>query len=153
MITLKRPSLSFLTVLFLTVTVLQSCKVQFVPEYDASVAQQIESTAKMVDRFYLIMAETTTEQKGREYEKFAEGYVDIQVELMSLLNKNKMRPLNKSSIENCELALGTWKELKEFHKESNTLSDVMIENFQLQMHEAFIILLTTENANKMAETN
>ena len=62
----------------------------------------------MVDKFYLMMAETTTVDKGREYTNFAEGYVDVEVELNAMLNKNKIRPLNELATENCQILLDTW---------------------------------------------
>ncbi len=91
-----------LPLFFIGVIALQSCKVTLVPPYDAAISTQIDKTAKSVDKFYLSMLETTaSENDGRAYDKFIEQYVNIEVELNSLLNKNKIRPLNAHSVRIC----------------------------------------------------
>src|SRR5680860_1137616 len=72
-----------------------SCHVSWVAAYNAGIAQQIEVVAKKVDKFYLTMIETTkNEPEQRAYSKFAEGYIDIEVELKNLLQKNQRRDKN-----------------------------------------------------------
>lgn len=150
MISLKRSIYLFIFIGSFSILAIQSCKVKFVPDYDASAVAQIESTAKMVDRFYLTMAETTTAEEGREYANFAQGYVDVEVELNAMLNKNKVRPLNKLATENCQILLDTWIEKKEKHKAKNTVKDAMIENYRANFSRMFNALLQTEKANEMA---
>jgi len=105
-----------------------SCKVVLLPSYDATIAEQIDNTAKAIDKFYLSMLETTNvTNDGRAFNKFADKYVEIEVELNSLLNKNKIRPLNKNSIKIGEITLQLWQKYKQEHKEDNTLSDGLIK--------------------------
>src|SRR5688572_8141410 len=100
------------------------CKVTFVPNYDSAIAGQMDQAAKLTDKFYLKMLETTkNENEGRSYAKFAEEYVVIEVELNSLLNKNKVRPLNENSVRICEITLELWIKYKEEHKTDNELGD------------------------------
>ncbi len=92
------------------------------------VAQQIDVTSRDIDKFYLNMLETTTNENGeRAYSKFAEKYIDIEVDLKYLLQKNKRREKNKESIEINERILAKWLEYKGIHKEENKLSDTDIE--------------------------
>jgi len=103
---------------------INSCKVTFIPDYDETIANQIESTTKQIDLFYLTMLETTSaENNGRSYNLFTEQYIEIEVELNSLLNKNKIRPLNENSTKICENALKLWQKYKKAHKEKNTIGD------------------------------
>lgn len=117
----------FIIVLFSVIT-LTACKVTLVPSYNADISEQIENTAKAVDKFYLSMLETTTASNdGRAYLNFAEQYVNIEVELNSLLNKNKIRPLNENSIRICEITIELWIKYKNEHKSDNSLSDGLIK--------------------------
>ncbi len=116
-----------------------SCKVSWVATYDYMVAQQIEVVAKKIDKFYLIMLETTKNEKGkRAYLMFAEQYIDIEVELKNLLQKNNRRDKNQESIEINKRILKKWLEYKETHKTENQLSDADIEankmNFENMMN-------------------
>jgi hypothetical protein len=104
-----------------------SCRVSWVAEYSASIAQQIEVVAKKIDKFYLIIEETTTEENQREYSAFTEQYIDIEVELKNLLAKNKKRAKNKESITINETVLKKWMEYKEIHKKQNDLKNSAIK--------------------------
>ena len=105
-----------------------SCSVSWVAEYNASIAQQIEVVAKKMDKFYLTMQETTTEEsQQRVYSRFTEQYIDIEVELKNLLAKNKHRDKNKESITINETVLNKWLEYKNIHKEKDSLKDSEIK--------------------------
>ncbi|NQU55335.1 MAG: hypothetical protein HQ522_22695 [Bacteroidetes bacterium] len=117
-----------------------SCRVSLVSPYRKDIAQEIELTSKKVDKFYLTMLETTSEGKNREYSNFVQDYIDIEVELNSLLNKNQIRPLNKESTRNCEILLDYWKKYKEKHKKENGISDVDIELTNDYLRDLFIVI-------------
>lgn len=120
-----------------------SCKVSWVATYDYMVAQQIEVVAKKVDKFYLTLLETTNNiDEERAYLKFAEQYIDIEVELKSLLQKNQRRAKNQESIEINERILRKWLEYKGIHKTENQLSNTDIEanrmNFENMMNTFWV---------------
>lgn len=138
---------AFIMVLFFLTS---ACKVTFVPEYDAELSSQIDETAKMVDRFYLEMLETTSNQNdGRAFEKFIQGYIDVEVELNSLLNKNKIRPLNDNSTRICEITLQLWAKYKEEHKTDNTLSDGLIKLNRQTFSDLFYAMQVAEKAKEI----
>ena len=113
------------------------------------IAAQIEQTTKQIDKFYLMMLETTTkENDGRSFDKFATQYVDIEVELNALLNKNKVRPLMKIQPEYCEITLQLWIKYKNEHKTDNTLSDGLIKLNRLTFTDLFYAMLVAERARK-----
>ena len=72
----------------------------------------------MVNRFYLNIAET--DSSNSQYDKIAEDYKLIEVEIRALIMMNKMRPKNEDSIKNAENLLTNWKEIKDEHKQSNS---------------------------------
>ncbi len=54
---LKHRVVSLFSLLLISLSFV-SCKVQLVPPYDDGMVQQIETTAKEIDRFYLKMLES-----------------------------------------------------------------------------------------------
>jgi hypothetical protein len=127
-----------------------SCRVTLVPPYDAVIMEQIDETSKAVDKFYLVMLETTSNTSGgRAYELFAEEYVIIEVELNSLLNKNKIRPLNENSTRICEITLQLWQKYKMEHKEDNSLPDGMIELNRKTFGDLFYAMQVAEKAKEI----
>lgn len=124
---------------FLLALSITGCKVTLVPNYDEGIAKQIEATLKTVDEFYLTMLETTKNQGGqRAYSNFIKPYIAIEIELQSLLDKNRVRPLNKNSIAICENTLQQFKKYKDKHKEDNTISDENIILNRLYMHDQLV---------------
>lgn len=110
-----------------------------------SVSQQIENIAKKIDKFYLTMLETTKDEgSDREYSKFVDSYINIEVDLNSLLSDKKIHPSNKESTRNCEIVLETWIKYKDKHKQYNTISDIDIELNRSFFNDLFLILQTSE---------
>ncbi len=125
---------------------LTSCSFALLPPYNQEVAAQIENTAKAIDRFYLNMLERSEAAKGeRNYSNFLSGYIDIEVELNSLYNKNRIRPLNKVSTRNCEIAVQRWREYKEEHKIQNTISNGLIAYRRKYMGDLFYTIQIAED--------
>lgn len=135
---------------FLAVVAIQSCKVTLVPPYDAEIATQMDDTAKTVDKFYLSMLETTfAANDGRAFTNFSAQYVDVEVELNSLLSKNKIRPLNEHSTRICEIALQLWQKYKEEHKTDNTLTDGLIKLNQMTLADLFLAMQVAERGKNI----
>ncbi len=141
---------SVLPVFFLLAFI--SCKVQFVPEYNAEISKQIDTSAKMVDKLYLEMLETTMPEQ-REFAKYAKEYVAVEVELNSLLNKNKIRPLNEHSTKICEITLKKWIKYKQEHKNeyetSGSYPNGNIKINRVYMRDFFNAMIIAENAKKI----
>lgn len=131
---------------------ISACKITLVPSYDEQLKDQIESTSKDIDRFYLNMMEMTTNAEGgRAYEKFREGYINIEVELISLLNKNKVKPLNTHSTRICEITLEIWRKYKTEHKEDNAIPDGLIKLNMLAMNDLMYAMLIAEKGKAIAD--
>ena len=147
---LSKIYLSF-SLIVITVAFLTSCRVTLVAPYDSRVSQQIEDIARKVDKFYLTMLETTrNENNEREYSKFVDDYIDVEVELNSLLNMNRIRPLNKESTKNCQIAVDTWVKYKEKHKEKNTISNIDIDLNRDFLRDLFTVIQIGEEVKKNA---
>jgi hypothetical protein len=147
---LSKIYLSF-SLIVITVAFLASCRVTLVAPYDSRVSQKIEDIAQKVDKFYLTMLETTHDENNeREYSKFVDDYIDVEVELNSLLNMNRIRPLNKESTKNCQIAVDTWVKYKEKHKENNTISNIDIELNRDFLRDLFTVIQIGEEVKKNA---
>lgn len=131
---------------------ISGCKITLVPSYDAQLKEQIESTSKEIDRFYLTMMDLhDNKDGGRAYEKFREGYINIEVELISLLNKNKVKPLNTHSTRICEITLQIWRKYKQEHKEDDAIPDGLIKLNMLAMNDLMYAMLIAEKGKAIAE--
>ncbi len=150
LIQLKHKTLSFLTLVLISLSSL-SCSVTLVPDYDPGIMQQIETTAKEIDRFYLTMLESTSEADGgREYWVFREQYINFEVELNSLLMKNKVKPLNEHSTRICEITLELWQKYKAEHQKDNTLSDGLIRLNRKTFDDLFFAMQSAEKGKQIA---
>lgn len=150
----NKTSIRILKVSIILLLTLSSCKITLLPSFDSSILSQIEMTSKSVDKFYLLMLETTkTQDSGRRFEKFAEKYVEIEVELNYLLNRNKVRPLNKNSTRVCEITLELWQKYKKEHKEDNTLPDGLIKLNRTTFSDLFYAMQVAEKGKEIIEKN
>lgn len=139
-----------LTFFIVSLIAFASCKVTLIPSYDSCISEQIENTAKSVDKFYLSMLETyTTADADRAFNKFSEQYVNIEVELNSLLNKNKIRPLNENTTRICEITLDLWIKYKEEHRSDNSLSDGLIKLNRKTFNDLFFAMQVAEYGKKI----
>lgn len=142
---MKFPLYSVLSILLLI-----SCRLSLVPNYDTAIGEQIDNTSKTVDKFYLTMLETTTiKNEGRAFSKYVKEYVDIEVELNSLLSKNKVRPLNKNSTRICEITLEMWIKRKDEHKLKDSLSNGLIKLNRKEFSDLFCAMQIAEKAKEL----
>lgn len=148
--TLNKNTAKARLLLIFSLLFLFSCRIVLLPEYNAEISKNIENTAKLVDKFFLSMYETTSaENNGRSYDKFAGQYVEIEVEINSLLNRNKIRPLNENSTRICEITLELWRKYKEEHKTDNTLSNGLIQLNHKTFADLFFAMLVAEEGKKL----
>lgn len=145
-----QPQIYLIYLITISALLFNGCRVTLLPDYDDSISQEILETAKRVDKFYLNMLETTVnENDERAYNKMVNSYVEIEVELVSLLSKNKIRPLNENSIRICEITLELWVKYKNEHKEDNELSDGLIKLNLLTFRDLFYAMLVAEKAKEI----
>jgi hypothetical protein len=145
-------NLTLFSVFIISVFSFSACKVILVPKYDGKIAEQIVLVSKSIDKLYLTMLETTTqENEGRTYNKFAEKYIDIEIELHSLLHKNQARKNNEETIRICQSVIEMFHKYKSKHKHENTISDeIIILNLEY-LRGILYPLTVAEEAKKMAE--
>jgi len=123
-----------------------SCTVSLVPSYDKEITGEVNKLMKEIDVFYLTMKEMPPDE--RNYDFFVEKYISIEADLHTMYLRNKVRPLNEESTENCLIALEKWRKYKARHKERDSLSDANIEMQNEYMHDFLYYVLAAEQAKK-----
>lgn len=124
-----------------------SCKVQFIPNYSAELSNEINETAKKVDNFYLTMQDVPL--ADRQYDHFSTGYIDIEVDLNSLVTKNRVRPLNNEFTRITEISLQLWEKYKEEHKKDNSLSNGLIKLNRKTFNDLFYAMQVAEEGKRV----
>jgi hypothetical protein len=128
---------------------LTSCRVSLVPAYSEDIAKQIENTAKFTDRLYLEINDAAP--ADRAYKNFAEKYRDIEVEINSLIMKNKMRPKGESLVTISKNLLDIFLRYKDMHKEKDTtISNGVLELNRKFLQDQWTALLAAERGLKIA---
>jgi hypothetical protein len=137
----------YLLALVIIFLILPGCRITLLPSYDETITQEIIQLAKQIDGFYLEMLETTNnDDGGRAYNNFIKHYINLEVELTSILNKNKIRPLNENSTRICEITLELWIKYKEEHKEDDGITDGLIKLNRLTFSDLFYAMIVAEKA-------
>lgn len=138
-----------LRLFFLLPLLFISCRVSLVPAYSDELAKQIESTAKYTDKLYLEIMDT--EPAGRAYKNFAAKYRDIEVEINSIVMKNKMRQKGENLLAISKNLLELFLRYKEMHKEKDAaVSDAVLQLNKKFLQDQWTVLLAAEKGLKIA---
>jgi hypothetical protein len=138
--------------LFLCVILfVSSCKVIWVPDYNAKLEEQITKTAKANDRLYIDMLDDGPDK--RNYEHYKEKYNDIEADINSIYLFNEARNNNNDLLVITGNLKSAFQEAKKYHKDNKTLSDGEIKAYQATMAGFWKPLYLAErglkiNANK-----
>ncbi len=136
----------FLPALWLTsIFIVPSCRIQLLPDYDASQIELIEQTSRKLDLLYILMLDSDE----RPYDKWMETYAEIEADLGLLLLKSANKPLNQHSVRIGEIALEMWQKYKADHKQNDFLSDANITLNRMYMADLFHAMLVAEKAKEM----
>jgi len=147
---------------------LSGCSVKMVADYNAAGAQEIIRIAKVVDLFYGDLLETRYEE--RSYDRFAEKYRSVEVDLRGLMFQNRIRPYNRESTRISEIILDKWIKYKNRHKSqwekyrlpedspdkikaSEIYKDVLVEKHRRRFQRLFIAIAIAEEAKKLAASD
>jgi len=120
-----------ISVIFLVVSMLLSCRVTLVPEYNAQLEEQIARAAKATDRLYIDMLDVPL--NNRMYDSFKDRYNDIESEINSIKLKNEARPKNADFLVINKNLKDAFEEAKKYHKDNSTLSNGEAKAYQASL--------------------
>ena len=128
---------------------LGGCSIQLVADYDSVTFEEIIKVGKKIDKFYgdLIEAAAT----DRQYDTYADRYVEIETDLRSLYTRNKVRALNEESTEISEIILKLWLKYKSNHKTKDGYSNGNARLDRARFTRLFISAADAEMAKKLDE--
>jgi len=135
----------------LMLILLFACGIKLVADYDAATYESILNTAKLVDAFYVNLL--VTPETERAYENFADQYLDIEVEIRSLLMRTKIHPLNEESTRIAETILAKWLKYKEAHQDKNTYKSALEQVHWQRFTRLFTAMAVAEEAKRLAAEN
>lgn len=111
-------ALALIVVLLLVLT---GCSYKITASFDIGTQEAILKCARLVDKFYSELFEVP--ESERAYQKFASSYIELEVELKSLIFRNEARPLNKESTKQAQNVLLEWQKYKKRHKDKGKYTD------------------------------
>ncbi len=128
---------------------LDGCAIKLVADYDSTTFEEIIKVGKKVDRFYgdLLEAPAT----DRQYQKYADKYVEIETDLRSLYTRNKARALNSESTKISEIILKLWVKYKTNHADKNGYGEGVAKLDRGRFTRLFISAADAEVAKKLDE--
>lgn len=135
-------------VLFILVLLI-GCRVQFVPEYSATIYDQIVNGAKANDKLYLSMI--ASGENPIPYSKYSEGYVEIATEINSIRLKNLQREKNGSMLAIIDTLRNNFQRYENEHK-GNDISPGEARVNQAFMQGFWLPLLKAEGGLQKAKT-
>lgn len=143
--------LPFVIILVFLGVAASACTVRYVADYDAEVKAEILRIAKEVDLFWGRLLDTPADQ--RQYAKFKDDYNRIEADLRNLRMRNEIRPLNRLSTEQSQIALDLWLDDKTSHKQNNTISDFIANRHRKQFVRVFVAMARGEIAKGSEQEN
>ncbi|OOZ38215.1 hypothetical protein BOW53_16245 [Solemya pervernicosa gill symbiont] len=120
-----------------------------VSDYDARLAQEINEVSKEVDVFYGGLIET--KESDRMYSKYKDKYIQIEVDIRSLLVQNKKRPLNSESSNVIEKTLNKWLKYKKAHSDTNAYKTGLAKIHRTRFTRHFSAMTAAEEAKKLTQ--
>ena len=142
-----------ISVIFLLISMLLSCRVTLVPEYNAQLEGQIANAAKATDRLYIDMLDVPL--NNRTYDSFKDRYNDIESEINSIQLKNEARSKNADFLVINKNLKEAFEEAKKYHKDNSTLSNgeakayqATLAGFWKPLYLAEIALKAPDKSNK-----
>jgi len=135
-----------LLLLFITILMILSCAINQVADYDRDTAFTIIKIARRVDMFYISLSEK--EPDVRLYKEFVSAYNEIEIELRTLVMRNKMRTKNEESIMISEHILQNWLEFKVKHKKDDSYKNSLLDVDWSTIREQFYALAVAEAAKQ-----
>ncbi len=144
-----RFKVGFVYLFFLLVST--GCTVKYVAEYDAAIKEEIVQISKKVDLFWGELLDTSINE--RKYAKFKNNYNEIEADIRGLVMRNEIRPLNKESTKQAQIALDLWIEDRDLHRKNDGFTDFEANRHRKQFIRVFTAMAKGEEIKDTASDN
>lgn len=133
----------------LILLMLTACEATLTPEQDPELVEEVLETAEAVDRFWQDLARQP--EAEREYQDFAHQWGAMETRLANLRLRQEIRPLNEHAVEQAEIALELWRELREQHRDEDDFQGFEAKQSRQQFHRIFVAMARGERARTAEE--
>jgi hypothetical protein len=123
------------------------CTYKLVADYNSGLSEETIMVAKKVDYFYANLLNTP--DSLRTFDRSSQAYTEIEVDIKSILMRNKIRPLNEESVKIIENTDSLWQKYKTRHKDENTYKDSLLELHRERFARMFMAMFNAEESKKM----
>ena len=130
-------------------TFLSACSTQLISNRDPLSLNLMESAAQNVDYLYTKMSYLP--ENMRSYEQFSDYYLDIEVKLNALRNRQKARRMNELTLKQVDIVLQLWRQDRVKHQQQGAPSDFLLKRHKQQYQRLFIALIKAESAKPQSE--
>jgi hypothetical protein len=126
------------------------CTYRFVADYNSSLSEETIRVAKKVDYFYANLLNTP--DSLRTFDRSSQVYTEIEVDINSILMRNKIRPLNEESVKIIENTVSLWQKYKNRHKDENTYKGSLLELHRERLARMFMAMFNAEESKKINQS-
>jgi hypothetical protein len=138
-----------ITFITICISILFSCRVMLVPEYNAKLEEDIAKTAKANDKLYIDLLDAAPTK--RIYETYKDRYNDIEADINAIRLKNEARNKADEFLKIIDNLKTGFSEAKQYHKQNNGLSDGEIRAYQATIAGLWKPLYLAERSLKINE--
>lgn len=123
------------------------CRVTLVPAFDTELAEEISQVSQQFDKFHLELIEN---EEFREFKNVVNRYIELEVMLNSIHNKNRIKPLNEHSSRISEITLSLFNKYKEEHRNDKTMEIGIAKYNRKVFSDLFFAMLVAERGKELA---
>ncbi|MBQ4839334.1 MULTISPECIES: hypothetical protein [Pseudoalteromonas] len=130
--------------MILALSLASGCSLNLVSDYDRASQQQMMKLMQKIDGFYLHMQHVDVPK--RQYSHYASSYLNIEVDVNALLQRQKVRSLNELTIKQVEILLQLWQQARKAHQEQNSISDFIIKRRRSEYQRVLLAMIRGEKS-------
>lgn len=126
-----------------------ACSTSLISDQDPKSLNIMEAVAENVDYMYTKMSYMPV--NTRNYNKFSNYYLEIEVKLNALKIRQEMRVMNELTLKQVNIVLQLWRQDRIKHQTKDTLSDFLLKRHKKQYQRLFTTLIKAESAKPQSK--
>lgn len=126
-----------------------ACSASLISDQDPKSLNMMEEVAENVDYMYTKMSYMPANE--RNYHKFSDYYLDVEVKLNALKIRQEMRVMNELTLKQVDIVVQLWRQDRIKHQTKNTLSDFLLKRHKQQYQRLFTALIKAESAKPQSK--
>lgn len=133
-----------ISILFICIALVVSCKVSFVPAFNASIVADITEGSKMTDALYLHIEQSPE----KNFDLFGEEYIMIETQINSIILKDQARPKSGNILTIANNLKDAFIKYKTEHKGNDIINSAQAKIYNTYLQAFWKPLLVAETSLK-----